>query len=383
MDPEADGIIEHMNLSHLTCRLLILVFLASVVTGVNAARVPDLYSAIVPARPDVSMSEAEIFSAALTRVLVKITGQPGIAADPTVMGRFGNAERYIQQHRMNADGSTWVLFDQAALRKVLDNSGQPVWGEERPVTLAWVVLDDGQGARDILPAASQTEQQRGLFAPEPPADSLKRQTAVREILQTTADQRGLPLVLPLVDSEELDLLSIPDIWGGYNESLELASQRYGVDATLIGRARVNFIEVAQVRWTLLLNGERFDWEGGIADGPDRIADFFAARFATSGSAMDRMQMRVDGIQSLTDYGRLNNYLASLDVIETFAVERVEDQTLTYALTVRGDGDKLRRSIALRRVLVPVNSGSSDSTLPDPFGGPMQSARLHYSLVTAP
>jgi len=387
VEPNADGIIVHMNSLHLTSRALICLWLVCQIQAVAAARITDLYSARVPAAENSPRSQSETFDIALEQVLVKVTGQRGIMVDPVVMNRFTAAESYVQQHRMNPDGSTWVQFDQVALRRSLDSVGQPVWGEERPVTLAWMVLDYGSGTRDILAAESDVERKRGLFEVQQQTGNgdPERQAAVREMLTTTSAERALPLVLPLVDSEELDIVSIADVWGGFTESLVLASQRYGVDAILVGRVRVSFIETAQVRWILMLGDERFEWEGDIASGPDRLADFFAARFATSGSAMGRMQLRVDGVGTLEDYGRLNRYMSSLDVIEDYSVDRVADRTVILSLLVRGDADRLMRSIALRRILQPVDS-SEGVMLPtepslDPFGG--APSNLHYALIAGP
>ena len=376
-----------MNCVQLTSRVMICLSLTCLIQAVDAARVSELYSARVPAAEEGRRSQPETFEIALEKVLVKVTGHRGIMVDPVVMKQFRTAGNYVQQHRTNPDGSTWVLFDPVALRRSLDSVGQPVWGEERPVTLAWLVLDYGSGTRDILAAESDLERERGLFevAEQDGAGDPERQAAVREMLTDTAGERGLPLVLPLVDSEELDIVSIADVWGGFTESLVLASQRYGVDAILVGRVRVSFIETAEVRWTLLIGNERFEWEGDIASGPDRIADFYAARFATSSSALGRMQLRVDGVGTLEDYGRLDRYMSSLDVIEDYSVDRVTDRTVILSLLVRGDADRLMRSIALRRVLQPVDESAGglfpSEPLLDPFGS--ASANLHYALIAGP
>jgi hypothetical protein len=376
-----------MNSLQLTSRALICLWLACLIPVVDAARVPDLYSARVSSPEAGQRSQSDTFGLALEQVLVKVTGHRGIVADPLVMNQFASAQAYVEQHRVNPDGSTWVLFDQIALRRVLDSVGQPVWGEERPVTLAWMVLDYGSGTRDILAAESDIERERGLFEvrEQEGGGDPERQMAVRKILATTAAERGLPLILPLVDSEELDIVSISDVWGGFTESLVLASQRYGVDAILVGRARVSFIEIAEVRWTLMVGDERFEWDGDIASGPDRIADFFAGRFATSSSALGRMQLRVDGVETLDDYGRLSRYMSTLDVVEDYSIERVAERSVILSLLVRGDADRLMRSIALRRVLQPIDSSQGAMFPPESSLDPFDSvpSNLHYALITGP
>ncbi|MDP6675446.1 MAG: DUF2066 domain-containing protein [Gammaproteobacteria bacterium] len=374
-----------MSSLHLTLRALFFLWFAAQIQIVAAERVTDLYAAQVPNEDGVMRGPSGSFAQALRNVLVKVTGQRGITADPVIMNQFTSADQFVEQFRSNPDGSLWVLFDQVALRRSLDGIGQPVWGEERPLTLVWMVMDYGTGSRDILAADSDLERETGLFTTPLPPGGAEQQMAVREILQTTAVERGLPLILPLVDFEELSSVSISDVWGGFTESLLLASERYGVDAILVGRARVIFPGSLQVRWTLLLGQERFDWDGDIASGPDRIADFFASRLATSSRAAGRMQLRIDGVNSLDDYGRLSRYLSALDVIENYSVEQITDQTIIFSVLVRGDADRLMRSIALRHILQPVND-SQGFVMPrmspdDPFGS--MTSSLHYALLAGP
>ena len=375
VEPDADAIIVHMNSLHLTLRVLICLLFVVPIADVDAAHVADLYAAEVSTESGATRSLPASFDVALRAVLVKVTGRRDVTSDPLVMKQFSTAETYVQQYRTLPDGTVWVLFDRVALRRALDGIGQPIWGEERPATLVWLVMDYGRGTRDILAAEAGVERAAGSFSAAPPQTDLERQAAVREILQSTAIERGLPLILPLVDSEELGIVSISDVWGGFTESLDIASQRYGADAILIGRARVRSVEIADVRWTLLLGDEQFDWDGDISSGPDRIADLFAARLATSSNASGQMQLRVDGVESLDDYGRLSQYLSSLDVIEEYSVDQVADQTVIFSLLVRGDADRLMRGIALRRVLQPIDD-SSDMTI-------APASSLHYALIAGP
>jgi len=381
----------HMNSFHLTLRVLICLWFAGQIPGADAARVTDLYAAQVPAEGGAARDS---FDTALHTVLIKVTGRRDITEDLAVMSQFAAAESYVQQYRTNPDGTVWVLFDQIALRRALDSIGQPVWGEERPVTLVWLVMDYGAGSRDILAAEADVERESELFAEPPPVGDPERQMAVRDILQTTAGERGLPLILPLVDSEELDIVSVSDVWGGFTESLVLATQRYGVNAILVGRARVLSVENTRVRWTLMLGDEQFDWDGDVASGPDRLADFFAVRLATSSSALGRMQLRVDGVNTLDDYGRLSQYLSTLDVIEEYSIDRVAGQTAVFSLLVRGDADRLMRSIALRRILQPIEEpgrpspgddlqGSVSPGVPSIDSFDSASSGLHYTLIVAP
>ncbi len=373
-----------MKCLHLTLRVLICLWLVCLVPTAQAARLTDLYEAEVPVEDGMTRGLPAVFDAALRQVLVKITGRRDVMADPVVMSQFVPADKFVQQYRTDSAGTVRVLFDQIALRSALDGIAQPVWGEERPVTLVWLVTDYGIGRRDILPAESDFEPAADQFGMSLTGKS-EYETAVRDMLQATASERGLPLIFPLVDSEELATVSISDVWGGFTESLLHTSQRYGVDAVLVGRARMFSVEEVEVRWILLLGDEQFEWEGTIASGPDQLAGFFAARLATSSSGSGQMQLRVDGINSLNDYGRLSRYLSTLDVIENYSVDQISGPTVVFSVLVRGDADRLMRSIALRRILQPVDDSrglvSPDGLSVSPFGSVASS--LHYALLAGP
>lgn len=341
-------------------------------TTAIAARVDNLYSAEVPlGRGSNALSGS--FAAALAKVLVKLTGRRDVGAAGEVAARFGDASRFVQQYQIADDGTVWILFDEVALRRELDVIGEPVWGAERPTTLVWLALDEGFGQRRMLGDTAREES--GEF----PADADPAGTAILEELLAAADARGLPLTLPLADPAEMRAIPLGDVWGGYTDSLLDASRRYGADAILLGRARSAGFERVSVRWTLLLDDERFDWEGDLASGPNDVADFFAARLATSVGSSSQIVLNVDHVDSLDAYGRLSSYLMQLDLVQELAVDRVSGDRVVFRLQIRGDVDTLMRSIALRRVLQPVD----DSVLPpprDPFESRPGAQSLHYRLM---
>ena len=334
-----------------------------------AVRVDDLYTAEVPLGAGEQPQDA--FDAALASVLVKVTGRRAVTVDAE---RFPDTGRFVQQYRIGADRSVWVRFDEVALRRELDRMGEPVWGSERPTTLVWLIVDDGFGERRIVGATASEGDDPGLEAQIPGAAACRVRhrgpaggdcrrarpapgAAARRQRRTRGDRyaRCLGRVLRIHPSD--------------------ASLRYGPDAILVGRLRSASIDEPLVRWTLLVANERFDWESGVSGGPHDVADYFAARLSSSAGATTRIVLSVEAVDSLDAYGRLSNYLAQLDLVEALAVERVNGDRVVFSLNVRGDVDRLMRSIALSRVLLPVESPSASGA---PIGARAQ--RLHYRLM---
>ena len=76
-----------------------------------------------------------------------------------------------------------------------------------------------------------------------------------------------------------------------------------------------------------------------------MADRFAARFAMRGAsaASSRVPVTVEGVERLEDYGRLLRYLASIDIVETVQVERVEGTRIRFVLEAKGGRPALGRA----------------------------------------
>jgi hypothetical protein len=323
-----------------------------------AAIPPDLYAAEV----DAGAGQARAFGDALQRVLVKMTGSRDATADG-----LGDPAALVQQYRTLPDGRLWISFDPAALRRALDATNQPIWGEERPATLVWLAVDAGRGQREIVAAEPPPGGMTGG------ADSLGE---ARDALVDAGRDRGLPLLLPLVDSADLAAVSFADLWGDFTGPVTGASARYGADAILIGRARDPDPARARVQWTLLAGGDRYDWTGGIADGPEGAADRLAATLAAQQGGLRLVRLQVSAVDSVDAYGAVLAYLSGLSVVESCAVELVEADRVLFGLRVRGDVDQLMRTLALQRLLLP-----TDPATPSAEGAP--AADLHYRVIGGP
>jgi hypothetical protein len=358
---------------------LILLALAICSADALGARVEGLYAAEVDLPGGSSSQLPRAFDAALAQVLVKVTGQSDVAADSAVLDSFGDTQALVQQYRIKSGDTVWVLFDQVAVKRILDRVEQPIWGEERPTTLIWLIMDAGEGERAILASDSDIEDPDGFAEVGEDSQVARMEGSVRDELLNRADQRGIPIFLPLVDTEELTTISVSEVWGGFSESLLGASERYEADAVLVGRARLSTRKPAEVRWSLLLANERFDWAGDLASGPDEVANLFAARLSTSSGSSRPLFLEVAGVFSLNDYGRVSAYLAALDVIDDIAVNRVVGSDVVFALKIRGDAEQLARTIALRNVLEAVSERAQVNVLDESIQS-LATQRARYRLV---
>lgn len=322
---------------------LAVLLLASVFAGVlwptvpaHAVEVSDLYSATVILDPDDEDSQATAYRNALVQVLVKVTGSQVVATTTDFEALFPNPARYVLQLRGGAGNELTISFDGEAIESVLRAAGHPVWGSDRPLTLVWLAVDRGGGEREIV-SAEAPERTDGA------ARSIDQNQLLRERIRDVASRRGIPVLLPLLDLVDLNSISFSDIWGGFDEELLQASTRYGVNSVLVGRLRLG--GVPMLRWRYYFAGERQDWSDDLEDAIHRLADFQAAQFAFSGSAaLETVELRVAGVDSIESYAQVQSYLARQRLVEELTLIQVSGDRLDFRLRVRGGADRLARVI---------------------------------------
>jgi hypothetical protein len=295
-----------------------------------------LYTAQVPFDQTANNARARAYEAALADVLLRVSGSE-LSNDPDRIDLlFPEPAAYVIQFRPGDDDTLWVSFDGEAVEQVLRQAGQTVWGSDRPLTLIWLAVDWGQGDREIIGADDAVRNSDD-------ARSIDRNRLLRQRVLDVAEQRGLPVAFPLLDTIDLQNLSFSDIWGGFDEPLVEASERYEADAVLVGRVRPATGQ--RNRWTFYFGDEERTWNGEPEFIVNEIADLLAAEFAISGnSVLESLDLVVAGVESVEDFGAVQNLLAGLTAVERFSIVEVSADRVRYRVDAIGGADRLRRAL---------------------------------------
>lgn len=301
-----------------------------------AVEVTNLYTAEVPLDRESSTPREDAYRMALYDVLLRVSGAALADDSELVEALFPEPSAYVVQFQPGADDALIVTFDGEAVETVLENAGQTVWGNERPLTLVWLAVDWGGGEREILGVDDPLREQSD-------ARSIDRTRLLRERLLALAGRRGLPLLLPLLDSEDLERITYADIRGGFDDVVLDASARYDVDSILIGVIDASAMEPN--RWRYYFGPERRDWRGEPEQVVPLVADLLAAEFAIQGDLpLRNVQLTIGGVETVDAYGDLQKRLANVRVIEGLRIERVDGDAITYSVDVRGGGEQLARAL---------------------------------------
>ncbi len=335
-----------MNTIH--CRFHVLLLAAMLLWSApgGAARVNHLYQAEVDvSNRDVATREAAL-RGALQEVLVRVTGSPGSVAGRAGQallrkpGQFVEQFRYHEPEEDNEPLRLAVQFDGVALEREVRRAGLPFWGEERPDILVWLAVED-RGQRYLV-----SEHSTG---PEVQA------------LRLTARARGLPVTLPLMDLLDQSALGFADVWGGFENTILAASERYHPQVVLTGRLKRSTAGGEwRGEWTVLKTADGQRWTSHARDVATLAADGLAAtgerlavRYALHDSDGGMRTLLVEGIHDVNAYAQVQTYLMSLTPVDELQVVRVADGSVEFFLQINADERNLQQLITLGRRLEAV------------------------------
>ena len=327
--------------------------------GSTAYAESALYEAEVSWSDQDAESRTGAFRQALRQVLVKVTGRRRFTDATPIDSLVENAQAFVQQYQLRTveaelgeagsrEPRLWTRFDDEAIGRLLRDAGLTVWGSPRPPVLVWLATDSD---RSVLTAGSEGSE------------------GTVEVLRRGAASRGVPIILPLLDLQDLTLAGAPELWVEAEDRIRAASERYRPGGILVGRVERGVLWEA--RWTLLLPGAAQRWttdgdvldlvvEDGVQEAIDALASHYtSAASPESGGAA--IAVSVSGVHDFPAYVRTVRYLESLGEVESVDVLAVVSGRVRLGLKLRTGVSELRELIALGSTLAE-DAGGVDGAL---------------------
>lgn len=350
------------------------VFLLLLAQTSNALQITGLYSQQVEVSNETGAERNRAFGQALAAVVVKVSGERRWLENPAIERALANAQSYVEGFSYSseilqlpvetnsANGNASAInpvtaipafieqryidvnFAPGLIDALLAGADIPVWNSNRPSVLVWMVLQDADGNRKLLTVDDNPE--------------------IVESMQDFAEQRGLPIIFPVLDFEDRQNLSEDIVWNLDQQAISNASQRYGADSILSGRLHFTASGELLGLWQFI-----FQEEAEVFDGLDRdlqsylheplnritikLANYFA--IVQTASNQQIIRLRVEGIKTLSAYSALLNYVRSLGLVESVVTAELDGARLELELGLLGNSRQLLELIALDRDLLPIES----------------------------
>ncbi len=356
--------------------LLIILFLNS---KAYALEVNDLYQASIPVESQGSKQRNSAFKKAMQAVILKVGGQENIVNNDVMRKAVSKANLFLAQYHYKSDDNQLFLvvnFNENKVNELFHQANLAIWGSLRPQILLWVIDEEGL-TRSILSNSSHS--------------TLPLQT------HTFSQERGLPLLLPLMDLDDNSNISLSDLWGRFVDPIRQASNRYSPEAIVVMRISNSSLlsyddsdiidpsliekennscgllcNQSQVKstyvldWTFLTAKEEINqrntfsqqYQGVsksalLALGLSDITDLIYKQYALSTSTNDKFVIEVANVESLKHDSELINFLGELSAVKSVNLVEAKGQMRRYSLTLLGSQAALLASLKLNKQLKPV------------------------------
>jgi hypothetical protein len=333
-----------------------------------AMRVNSLYNATLPVADQSAVTRTQAISAALQQVLIKVSGNDSIINQPSLATRLTHTDNVnlVQEfsytpnplhdptHNNNLPYLLTLQLDPQPINQWLREAGAPVWGKNRPLTAVWMTFQTLQHSPEIVSQDSPN--------------------GIPTLLSQLAEQRGIPLIFPLMDLNDLNHISAENIAAFSNDIILNASKRYNNHALLIG----NIIQTANnqftSQWKLLLNDTthtQWDWSlpGNSINAilpilVNNIANTLASHFAivTTNTIQKELLLTVTGITRYTDYARLTHYLSHLTPVAEVDIKQItENNEVILKISLRSTQTAFAQALSISKKLTPSSSSNDMMT----------------------
>jgi len=315
----------------------------------EAAAVQSLYSAGQSVSNQSKSLRNTTIKALFKSVLIKISGQSDLTGNPIIAAQLPKAMTYITNFNYQGMAGQQTLvasFSETLVDQLLKRAGVSIWGSQRPSAMLWLAYENA-------------DLQRVVMADEPTDE-----TAMA--LKQHANNRGMPILLPLWDLEDQMALSMTEVWGQFPSSVAQANRRYATDFMILAKIIDTGLNL-QLNWAIYkqdLNGANYDLI--VATGldefsqhhqaltalVDQTSDFFAQQYSVDTSIdAAALEFVVTNIDSIAKYVEVLNYLSSLKAIERVYLKHNTQQQFTFSATLLGSETSLTQVLRLEQQLL--------------------------------
>lgn len=327
----------------------------------TAAELKDLYQAKVPQ----SANAQQWQRAAMSSVLIRLTGSEAVLASPAVAAQLAQSGNYVVQYQHVKDQGKALLqvtLDAQKLNQLLQSQQIPLWGPRRPDVLLWL-------------AERINEQPAFVVNPTHP---------FRQALQQEAERFGLSLQFPLFDVDDTGLVTEAAAWSGDWQALAAASQRYKADqvqnllldqvpdstGTLLYRLTYQVQQGSDIVSKELTNADvMLVAKQFCADLALQQSSQYAVNLNSQAVTSNQLDLVVEDVTSLSDVAALQKTLASMLTVKNVQLTEFQRGTAKLTLELSSAPTDFYRAISLVKQLQPLEpwvdaSRVAPTTVPD-------------------
>ncbi|MUK31065.1 DUF2066 domain-containing protein [Aliivibrio fischeri] len=273
----------------------------------------------------------------LVNVLIKVSGQTDIAQNEVIKKALTQSDRYVTQMSFveydDAPRAMKLGYNSKMVLNLLTQSEQSIWETPRKSVLVWIV--------------NEYNYQRSIIWEQSNNSLITR-------IKEAANDRGLPVMFPVGDFDDVTSIEIPDLWGNFKKPIADASERYNPQAILVVKVRGN-----SSSWTLFDTTPQYlpttstkpleGRESGavqLADMVNNVSDYFAKKYTKNlGGVVSQSEMiSIEGVHSTRAFFTIEKQLKQLNSVASVQVDTIQGNKVTYTLNLLGDFEQFNQEL---------------------------------------
>lgn len=365
----------------------IIIFLLFVIVAflpsktLEAVEVKGLYQASIAINSQNSSDRASALKKALAAVMLKVGGQKSVLDNDIIQKSLSNYRLYLSQYRYqhktlqvaDKQGNQKQLFllasfNEEKINQLFQEADLPLWGSLRPLVLLWLV--DEQGLT------------RGIMSSSSPSN-------LPFMVNEFSAQRGLPIMMPLMDLTDANQIKLSDVWGRFQQPIKEASKRYLAEAIVVMRVsnsslvsldyddkevidspscgllceqtqpqKQNYVlDWSLLDWSTIEGQQKFSqqYQGnspqvllqqGLAD----ITELIYQRYALSTTKQNDFVIEVANVDSLATYVEVFEFLSNLSSVKSVTLLSAKGNARRFNLQLLSSADAWLASLKLNKQL---------------------------------
>lgn len=336
--------------------LLTLIFFLHV--DLAAVEVSDLYVTKLVVNSKSDTDKKRVLKASFAEIILKVSGQESALKNNLIKKAHRTYYQYYTQFRYQKSEDKTLLvvtFDENKINTLLAQASLPIWGRLRPKVLIWFVNETGL-SREVISETSMNY--------------------IPKSVHQFSEQRGVPMVLPLMDLTDSENIYTSDIWGRFTYPIEDASARYEAERIVVIRLSDSSLlpqnekDTSECRAPCDNSNYALDWrfissnvalsQGQTYTGkePNKLLDQaliditqqIYQRYAMVDNEQQHLLIDVVNIDSLKANIDVMDFLDDLSMVSSVTLKQVKGNQRRFNLTLRSNPDAFLATLKLHKAL---------------------------------
>ncbi|WP_261815739.1 DUF2066 domain-containing protein [Vibrio gallicus] len=325
------------------CALLVMVLASFSSFAATKVNLFDVESVVYEQQANAKQSGEELARrSGMREVIVRATGDSASLDNPVVKKAITQSSRFlstISPSSKNGQPTLLMSFNPRQIQALLQQANLPYWPPERAKVLVWIVEDNGYD-RTI------SWEQSG-------------RTSVAN-LNYVAHQKGLPVVVPVGDIDDVTSIKATELWGGFGEQISKASRRYHTDSVVVVRIERNGSK-QKLRWTLYDDKAQYIADPSLAkvtgqfSGTSKqvtealvaeLGRYYANKSTakSGGKIASSIVVNFDGIETAKDFFTVEKMLQGLASVASVELDKVTGNSVDFRINLITDQDDFQRQL---------------------------------------